>query len=539
VRRSCAALLVVLAAFGCEREGAHTQARQAPPPRLAFPESFRFGAATSAHQVEGGQVNSWTLFETLPVFEGKTVEPSGEAVDHYARFEEDLDLAASIHLDTYRFSIEWSRVEPEEGSFDEEEIRHYRDVLEAMQERGLGPSVTLHHFSEPTWLAELGSLTDPVSESFCPRGPEGEQLCSWLSPRAVQVFARFCARAASEYGDLVDEWMSFNELTGYWMGAFVTGHFPPGLAASDEEEIRERALPALRRLLEAHAACYRAIHENDTHDADGDGAAARVGLTVGTGMARPAKQNNEADMAAAEQAQLAATWQVFDALTEGRLDLDLDGTADETHDDWAGTVDIMGLQYYASTVVVALKALPLLEGVPCINSDDEGLMKLARYAGCPEPPTQDFPLGLEAEPSVYGRQHDPDGLTELLELIAARYPGLPVVITEQGFADHEVKRAGSIVRHLRAAHEAISLGIPLEGYYHWSLLDNFEWGRGFGVRFGLFSVDYDSDLERSPTVASEVYGEIARRRGITDELLELWDGSGALPTERPLPKAEP
>ena len=163
-------------------------------------------------------------------------------------------------------------------------------------------------------------------------------------------------------------------------------------------------------------------------------------------------------------------------------------------------------------------------------------MKLAKLAGCPEPPTGDFPLGLEADPVVYGRQHDPEGLTELLDLIAARYPGLPVVVTEHGFAGDEVKRAGAIVRHLRAAHQAVAKGVPLEGYYHWSLLDNFEWGRGFAVRFGLFSVDYENDLRRSPTVASEVYGEIARRRGLTEDLLDLWDGSGALPTQRPRPE---
>jgi beta-glucosidase len=137
-------------------------------------------------------------------------------------------------------------------------------------------------------------------------------------------------------------------------------------------------------------------------------------------------------------------------------------------------------------------------------------------------------MGDEDPPVVYGRQHDPEGLVEVLRLLDERYPGLPIVITEHGFANYDHKRAASIVRHLESAHKAIEEGIMLEGYYHWSILDNFEWGEGFDTRFGLFRVDYEGDLERSSTVASDTYGKVTASHGLTQDLLDNWGGTGPL-----------
>ena len=504
------------------------------PPARPLPAGFRLGAATSAHQVEGGLTNTWTLFETLPQYAGHTAEPSGLAADHYHRYPEDLDLAAWMHLDVYRFSIEWSRVEPSRGSYHLDALAHYRAVLEAMADRDIAPSVTLHHFTDPTWFVDLEGLTPGAPETFCPDGPDGDALCWWPDPEAPEIFAAYCARVASEYGDLVDEWWTFNEPTGYWTNTTITGDFPPplpvDLLALDEAALAVHALPALRGLLAAHAACYAAIHENDTVDADGDGVAARVGITTGAGMAYPANPDDPDDVAAAEQAFSLAAWQFSDPLMGRGLDTDLDGIPDEDHPEWAGTLDLYGLQYYASSVVVAFPVNPLLHGFPCIALGDPLLDGLLAQAGCPPPPTEDLPLG-EAPGPLYGRQHDPGGLVPFLRLLAARYPDLAVVITENGYANHDVKRAASLVRHLDACRQAVAEGLPLEGYYHWSLLDNFEWGMGFAIRFGLIAVDRENDLARSPTVAAEVYREIAGARGISDALWNRYGGAGALPTE--------
>ena len=522
-----AAATDVLAADGASPDG------DVPTAVASFPPAFRLGAATSAHQVEGGQQNDWTLWETLPQFAGHTVEPSGQAVDHWTRYAEDLDLAAWVGLDVYRLSVEWSRIEPVRGAYDEQALAHYRAVLEAMAARGLSASVTLHHFSEPRWLTDLTKLAPPVSEGFCPDGPSDEDLCFWSNPQVPDVFGAFCGRVAAELGDLVDEWMTVNELTGYWLGSSVMGDFPPGLTTSSWAQAEAIALPILRGLLAGHAACYRAIHAADTVDADGDGAAARVGLTTGTGAVRPADPGDEEHVRVARVTESLATFLAFDAAATGLLDADLDGEPEEAHPEWAGTLDLLGLQYYASTVIIPLQVHPLLEGTPCINLDDELLVGLLEDAGCPPAPTPDFPMNDEPAARVYGKQHDPEGLLEVLRKLHQRYPALPVVITEHGYADDDVKRAASLVRHLAVCHQAVAEGLPLEGYYHWSLLDNFEWGRGFGVRFGLFAVDRAGDLARSPTVAADVYREITAARGLTAELLARWGGSGPLPTAMP------
>jgi len=495
----------------------------------AFPSGFRFGAATAAHQVEGNQDNNWTMWETLPQFEGKTVEPSGMATDHYNRYAEDMDLVETMSLDTFRMSIEWSRIEPERGRYDEDEIGHYRDVFEAMRVRGISPSVTLHHFTEPKWLNDISKLAPPVNDVFCPDGPSDEDMCFWSNPDVPRAFGEFCGKVAHEYGGHVDEWMTVNELTGYWTGVAITGDFPPGLTAMTSAEVDEIALPILRGLLDGHAACYRAIHEQDRVDADGDGVAARVGLTTGTGAVRPYDPDDENAVEAARQAESLATFLVFDAVTSGKLDADFDTAPEEFHAEWEDTLDIIGLQYYASTVVVPVSIHPVLKGTPCMNVEDDVVIQLELAAGCPPPPTLDFPMGPEPPGAVYGRQNDPEGMLEVLAKLDERYDGIPIVITENGFADNDTKRAASLVRHLAVCHQAVEQGIPLEGYYHWSLLDNFEWGRGYAIRFGLVEVDYDNDFNRVPTIAAEVFGGIASNRGLTRQVLDTWGGTGSLP----------
>lgn len=504
------------------------------PPARPLAPGFRLGAATSAHQVEGGLTNTWTLYESLPQFAGRTAHPSGLAADHYNRYEEDLDLAAWMGLDVYRFSVEWARVEPARGDYDDDALAHYRAVLEAMTERSIAPSVTLHHFTDPTWFVDLEVMTAPFPGTFCPEGVDGPDLCWWMDPEAPEIFAAFCGRVAAEYGDLVDEWWTFNEPTGYWTNSTITGDFPPPLPTDlltlDQEALEVHALPALRGMLDAHAACYAAIHENDTVDADGDGDAARVGITTGTGMSYPADADDPEDVAAAAQAFSLASWHFSDPLMGKGLDTNLDGIPDEDHPEWAGTLDIYGLQYYASTMVVAFPVNALLHGFPCMAMNDPIIDGLLAQAGCPPPPTDDLPLGEPPGP-LYGRQHDPEGLVPFLRLLDAQYPGLPVVITENGFANHDVKRAASLVRTIEACRQAVDEGLPLEGYYHWSLLDNFEWGMGFAIRFGLIAVDLEGDLARTPTVAAEVYREITQAGGITDGLWERYGGAGPLPTE--------
>jgi beta-glucosidase len=172
-----------------------------------FPDGFLWGVATAAHQGEGDNRNSdWWAWEHRP---GTPVaEPSGSAIEHYTRFASDVALLAELGCTTYRFSVEWARVEPAEDRFDEHAIRHYRDVTQAVRDAGMTPMVTLNHFTLPAWLALRGG---------------------WMSPDAPSLFARYCTRVVAALGDLVDWYCTINEPGAVAFGGYLGAlGFPPG-----------------------------------------------------------------------------------------------------------------------------------------------------------------------------------------------------------------------------------------------------------------------------------------------------------------------
>jgi beta-glucosidase len=201
-----------------------------PPGSASFPEDFIWGTATAAHQVEGGNVNNdWWLWEHDPT--SGCVEPSGDACDHYHLYPQDLDTLADLGFGAYRFSIEWSRVEPEENEFSRAQLEHYRRVLAACRERGLAPIVTFHHFTTPRWAAAGG----------------------WTEPRTAQRFARFCARGAAHLGDLMEAACTLNEPNIVARMGYESGVFPPG------QRDRARYRRASETFVTAHRLGYEAI----------------------------------------------------------------------------------------------------------------------------------------------------------------------------------------------------------------------------------------------------------------------------------------
>jgi len=196
-----------------------------------FPEGFFFGAATAAHQVEGGNVHSdWWRAEA----EGRLPERSGEACGHFERFREDFDLARRLGHNAHRFSVEWSRIEPEPGRFDEAALAHYVEVVEALRERGLEPFLTLHHFTNPAWFAEAGG---------------------WCAPEAPQRFSRYVEAVAEALGGRVFWWFTVNEPTVWVKHAFVTGDWPPFLRGR-----WDLARRAIRGMMEGHRRAYAVLH---------------------------------------------------------------------------------------------------------------------------------------------------------------------------------------------------------------------------------------------------------------------------------------
>jgi beta-glucosidase len=204
-------------------------------PSLEFPKGFLWGAATAAHQVEGGLDNDWAHFERLPraIRNGDRADL---AVDHYHRFDADFGLAAGMGHNAHRLSIEWARIEPERGRYDMTEIAHYHEVMASLRKHGLEPFVTLHHFTNPRWVAGQGG---------------------WLADATVDDFVRYATFAAKEFRGEVRRWITINEPNIYAWHAYITGRWPP----------RRHSIPAalrvLRNLARAHVRAYGAIHEID------------------------------------------------------------------------------------------------------------------------------------------------------------------------------------------------------------------------------------------------------------------------------------
>jgi beta-galactosidase len=263
-----------------------------------------------------------------------------------------------------------------------------------------------------------------------------------------------------------------------------------------------------RNLLFGHAAAATALRASDTEDADGDGEAVSIYAVTAAWPVWPADPTSAADLAAAERYDWAYNMAFPHALVTGELDLDLDGDFDGTESgeaegyvpELANTLDVIGLNYYSRTFVVALEASPL-GGIPCLA----GIV-----CGTPGPVAGDN-----------GSEVYPEGLYDVISTFSSL--GLPLFITENGVADDDDDlRPAFLATHLREAARAIADGYPLGGYLHWSLLDNYEWRHGFAMKFGLYEVDLETMARRPRPDSVAVFREIVETNSVTTEMLDSW-----------------
>ena len=495
-------------------------------PDLAFPAmgstsapsgkgSFRFGVSTASAQIEEqNTATDWYLWTRPPpegLGHGTFV---GDAVKGYSKAVDDIALLEQLHVDSYRMSIEWARIEPQRHHIDEDAIKHYRQLLEAIVAKGIRPMITVHHFSSPVWL-------DDPRDPTCANGPSDTNLCGWAkSPDVITAFHDYARLLGQRFGDLVDDWCTLNEPTPYLLAGYGVGIFPPGKQYLFQ--FHDQFLPVARGYLSAHVAGYDGLKEGDTADADHDGVAASVGFTTAVDDWIPAANNEVSkdplDLNARDQALYVREYSFVDSLLQGGWDTKVVGTMDEPHPEWKGKLDWLGLQYYLRAGVTGqTKLIDGLNFVPCEMGYDLG--------SCIPPIDPTFHV-----PSME-YDYSPEGLYNVLKRFSERYPNLPFTITESGISTNNgTRRAQVVVRTLEQIARARAEGMDVRGMYHWSLMDNLEWARGFVPHFGLFSVNLTT-YERTPTEGATVYGSIAGSRTVTAAQLKQYGGLGAMAPE--------
>ncbi|MGD8732556.1 MAG: glycoside hydrolase family 1 protein [Anaerolineales bacterium] len=437
--------------------------------RFQFQPDFRWGTATSSHQVEGGQTNNdWWAAEQRGGFVYKN-QKSGQACNWWQDAEADFDRMIDLNLNAHRLSIEWSRVQPTPDTWDEQALERYRTMIAGLIDRGIEPMVTLHHFTLPLWVAALGG---------------------WENDDSPEWFETYIRKVVSELSDQVDFWCTINEPMVLIAQGYILGSWPPG------KHSLQAALEAGRNMVRAHAAAYHAIHEIQPE--------ARVGMAKHMVVWRPHRFWLPTDRLFSRLINRVSNHMFLDALTNGVLRFPL--RKRQRIERAAGTLDWLGVNYY-QRFRVGIKIWDALRRIfPGSQTD------ILHYGTKP---------GLQKGPGEWGEIH-PEGLYETLKSLE-NYD-LPMYITENGIPDqYDRYRPAFIIGHLQQLWRAIQEGIDVRGYYHWSLVDNFEWSEGYDprFRFGLFGVDIESQ-ERTKRTSAELYGEICSNGVIDRRLIEKY-----------------
>jgi len=438
---------------------------------LHFPEGFLWGTATSSYQFEGGNTNNqWYRWEQQGHI--LTGDRCGDACGWWRHAEQDFALAEQMENNALRLSVEWSRIEPSEGQWDSAALERYRAMLIDLRERYIKPIVTLHHFTDPLWFADRGSFMDEDN---------------------IQYFIRYVRYVVEGLRDLCDFWMTINELNVYASVGYVLGLFPPG-----EHDVTH-AMLVLRNLVQAHVEAFYAIRSLQPR--------AEIGYCLHYHPLDPANELSPLDRAVAGIQDTFYGWAPLQAAETGRFPFPLNFFLSPIPHA-PGSRDYHGVNYYTREIVRFDPTRPAEAfGRRFIN---------------PGSMHNDPGRGLD-----FGEIY-PYGLYRILKSVYRKTRGnKPIYITENGFTDAiDDRRPRAILEHLAMVHRAISEGIPVKGYLHWSLVDNFEWAEGWGVRFGLIELDPQTQ-ERTPRSSASLFGEICRANAITEEIVERY-APGAL-----------
>jgi beta-glucosidase len=389
-----------------------------------FPKNFFWGCATSAHQIEGGLTNDWTEWEKsahrTEHLKKQNLNPqdfiSHKAANSFEDNNADVACLKGLSANAYRFSVDWSRIEPREGEFDEQALAYYLNLIKKLRAHNIEPFVTLWHWPLPLWLRDKGG---------------------WASPQIVKYFERFVQTAVKYLNTDVNFWLTLNEPMVYSSMSYLNGEWPP------QKKNPWLYYCVINNLIKAHRIAYAVIKKIDSNN--------QVGI---------AKHNIYFE---AYQGKL------FNRLLKAGADW---WWNERFLNKIKNYQDFIGLNYYFHNKV-------------------------------------NYGFGKKHEHDKYsdiGWGLHPEGIYHLLKDLQ-KY-GKPVYITENGLADRgDQHRSWYIHEVLSNVHRAIAEGVPVKGYFHWSLIDNFEWAHGFHPRFGLYEVDYQT-FERKARSSAEYYKDI-------------------------------
>ncbi|MEG0327077.1 MAG: glycoside hydrolase family 1 protein [Erysipelothrix sp.] len=466
---------------------------------MKFKNDFLFGAATAAYQVEGaynedgkGESN-WDVFSKIP---GKTFENTNGniAVDHYHRYKEDVALMADMGLESYRFSIAWTRILPDgDGEINQKGIDFYNNLIDECLKYGIVPFVTLYHWDLPESLQKDGG---------------------WLSQRTLDAFENYARVCFEAFGDRVKHWITFNETVVFIRHGYIFGAHPPGMVNEFKNYYQ-----ALHNVFTTHAKTVLIYKKEMKLHGD-------IGITHVFNPAFSIDDKKE-NIEASDYSNLTDTYFFYDPILKGKYpeamlevlkernqDFKITETDKEILLEAAPLNDFMGLNYYAPMRVKQSESSEYQTRSRENSTGSAGGMTFDGGAQTQVLKTSRY--------TKWGWEISPEAFFDGLVLLKERYGDVPFYITENGLGDEDpiiegeimdISRVHYIADHLRAISKAIENGVDIRGYYAWSFIDLLSWLNGFKKQYGFVYVDHNQNLERKRKASFYWYKEVIKSRG--------------------------
>ncbi|MHB1844305.1 MAG: family 1 glycosylhydrolase [Deltaproteobacteria bacterium] len=495
------------------------------PGPYAFPPGFQWSVSASAEESEGRNLtNDWHVFDQL----GKA-PPAGWAQDAYDYYDTDFANAQAMQLNAFQMTIEWARLfprppkdpsKPLRSDADPIELAHYHAVLDDLVRRGLTPTITVTHYTLPTWV------DNPKAFDMTNKVITDSSYGGWTSSKTAIALGGYAGFLATEFGSQVSWWLTEDEPVVDLLAGYMVGSFPPGLTNLDLTSPNlpngASSITVLRNMIAGHALAYRAIHAVQPK--------AMVSFAKNSLWLVPVDPTNADDVAATARVDHLYNLLFLDALTTGQFDTGLVGTGPmEAHPEWAGSLDFIGVNYYDTNYVIPQPGLLApLDALPCNSNFSATLLQaLGCPAGSPSDISGMAPIALE----YWNRYH------------------LPLYVTENGHIELPEAKARDLVQTLVQLHDAMAQGAKVLGYSYWTLNYDYEWNDGYTQNMGIYTIagfggllvpgadgglptlsdggvwapGPDTDFTRLPLhPIVDVYGEIASQNAIAPTLVQIY-----------------